>query len=465
MKRFFAFIAALLLCLLAGAAGAEHAPFFPAKGENGKWGYIDRQGRFVIPAQFDYAFEFRGNYAEVVLFPEDWTGSRNVYDGGHDGIIDRSGALVLPPEYNLIGEQDESWFGGRDTGIWCVLGTETEGFFDIPSGYFSGLKWHNVYQRGAKESRLIPVIDETYRAGSADLSTGELVIPCLYESVDPSSFAGGVAAVCPIPPETEDEPAEDEEETAYEFILIDETGAEIPLPEGIHAVRYEGAHENRVVVVDDHELYGYADAAGNLIIPPQFACAKAFEGGFAVVRFPEDDWGCVDPDGRVLVRGLAADHWDGPKFRNGMYTRRTAPQTFSVIDLQGKTVMTFSTDNLEALYPPNSRGLCLFAEATDSISGVDYGFVDLTGWIVVDAELGLDWFQEPSEGLLPVWRKADGIWMSGYMDESGQMVLPPVYDAADDFDNGLARVWIGNRCGYIDHDGQEVYFWNEEEEE
>ena len=45
------------------------------------------------------------------------------------------------------------------------------------------------------------------------------------------------------------------------YHLIDETGSIIPLPEGIHAVIYEGAFLNRVMVEDDSGRYGYADVA------------------------------------------------------------------------------------------------------------------------------------------------------------------------------------------------------------
>ena len=73
MKRLM-LVWVMILCLLPLSASAEQGlasgELFPAEGENGKWGYVNLEGSFVIPPEFDYSFGFRGNYAEVVVFPE-----------------------------------------------------------------------------------------------------------------------------------------------------------------------------------------------------------------------------------------------------------------------------------------------------------------------------------------------------------------------------------------------------------
>ena len=172
------------------------------------------------------------------------------------------------------------------------------GFFDIPSGCFSGFHWSDVWASWCSfDSRLIPVMDNEYRVGYADRSSGEMVIPCRYDSVDPSCFYGGVAAVCLIPDDEDEEKEED-------VVLIDETGREIPLPEGIHAIQYEGAFDDRVLVVNDEGLYGFADPQGNIVIEPQFIYAGHFYNGLAAVEFQAEDYGFIDTTGSVTERGL-----------------------------------------------------------------------------------------------------------------------------------------------------------------
>ena len=183
----------LLLLPLTAAAGEQ---LYPAMGDDGMYGYINADAEWIIAPQFDEAGAFRGDYAAAWVLPEG-ADPEEWYDLDCEGVIDRQGNWVLPPEYTLHAGQSGIWFGGKDTGIWLVTqwgsGNELEGFFDIPTGTFSGLKWYHVWH-WCSDSRLIPVEDaETMLAGYADRSTGELVIPCLYYSFDPASFNDGVA--------------------------------------------------------------------------------------------------------------------------------------------------------------------------------------------------------------------------------------------------------------------------------
>lgn len=57
-----------------------------------------------------------------------------------------------------------------------------------------------------------------------------------------------------------------------------------------------------------------------------------------------------------------------------------------------------------------------------------------------------------SEGLAMV--KQNDKW--GYIDSTGNAVIPPIYDWTSDFKDGLARVSLNRRVGYIDKTGKEV---------
>ena len=65
---------------------------------------------------------------------------------------------------------DGFYYGGRETGIWLIegkteLGAEwVDGFFDVQSGVYSGLKWRQV-RIWCSDSRLIPVADENWKWG------------------------------------------------------------------------------------------------------------------------------------------------------------------------------------------------------------------------------------------------------------------------------------------------------------
>ena len=82
MKRIFV-ILVLLLSMPLTALG-EGEGLFPAMGDKGLWGYINRQGEFVVDAQYELATPFYHGYAAVTCGDELW------------GIIDETGNYIFP---------------------------------------------------------------------------------------------------------------------------------------------------------------------------------------------------------------------------------------------------------------------------------------------------------------------------------------------------------------------------------
>ena len=446
---------AILLCMLMSltlpAFAAEN--LYPAKADNGLWGYINAEAEWIIAPQFDGASGFRGDYAAAWRIPDEaelaeWS-DYDWLDYDCMGVIDRAGNWVLAPEYSLCSGQSAEWFGGKDEGIWLVNQWESSdlsGFFDIPSGTFSGLKWYEVWH-WCSDSRLIPVIDgENYTSGYADRSTGEMVIPCQYNGWGPANFNDGVATVA-------GEDGEGNQTTPWQ--LINEQGETIPLPEG-----YESDYANdfscgRIAVVSPDGLWGYADREGKITIPAQFGYAYQFSEGFAEVTFLEGDQGYIDVDGNVLARGFANTF----SFRNGyaevwlsghnIYDKVTA-----WINTKGDIVPFMDHDR----FYPISEDRIWMRTAKDY--SAPYHLLDGEGNILTAEPVYLmemeSW--EFDEGLQAV-RNADGKW--GYIDLNGEVVIPFIYNAAYAFEGELAKVRLGDQVGYIDQAGHAVYMWDD----
>lgn len=80
-----------------------------------------------------------------------------------------------------------------------------------------------------------------------------------------------------------------------------------------------------------------------------------------------------------------------------------------------------------------------------------YGFIDREGKFVVPPR-----FEAASffwEGLAPV--RFNGRW--GYIDKSGALVIGYQFDAAGAFIQGLARVEVRGREAYIDKQGKFIW--------
>ena len=79
-----------------------------------------------------------------------------------------------------------------------------------------------------------------------------------------------------------------------------------------------------------------------------------------------------------------------------------------------------------------------------------YGFVDKSGNVVIPCIY--DDADSFSEGL--AWVKQNG--KTGYIDKSGNVVIPFIYDKGSSFHEGLARVYENGKYGFIDNSGNLV---------
>lgn len=91
---------------------------------------------------------------------------------------------------------------------------------------------------------------------------------------------------------------------------------------------------------------------------------------------------------------------------------------------------------------------------TCKIDDNNYYVIDLKSQAIVeDFEFVNPFF----DGLARVARKnSAGNWRYGYINQSGELIVPLKYEMASYFSEGRALVWSGNKCGYIDTKGSEV---------
>jgi hypothetical protein len=84
-----------------------------------------------------------------------------------------------------------------------------------------------------------------------------------------------------------------------------------------------------------------------------------------------------------------------------------------------------------------------------------YGFIDKTGLEMLNlSEHGIVFSSSFSNGLAVALCEPGG--KRGYIDKTGELVIPCKYDEAHDFHDGLAMVREGRTWGFIDKTGQMV---------
>jgi hypothetical protein len=348
--RSIVFIAFLIPSCPAGLAQSaeDRYPF----GRSDKVGFIDSQGREVIPERFS-------NAGDTAHFSD---GLAPVFEAGRgSGYIDPSGKFVIGPT------QVWGWGGPFHEGvaavlIWARNGVRGGAGWIDRSGkiIFSGMGMEGTYfseglmsMQGANGKRgfvdkyfqfvIQPQFDYVsefsggragvtinHKAGFIDRS-GRIVIPLKYDAVWP--FHDGLALVRNNIPNGTVRTVEGEgKDYRYQYGFVDRGGNEvIPLQfeeagyfsEGyamvvpanfklngiidklgrfVHLPEFESAgefHEGLAVACVKQKC-GYVDTSGAWVIPPSFISAREFWHGLASVAWKEGEYGYVDKTGKTV---------------------------------------------------------------------------------------------------------------------------------------------------------------------
>ena len=282
---------------------------------------------------------------------------------------------------------------------------------------------------------------------------------------------------------------------------IDVTGKELAPFQSITKLRREekvtklgisdGLQLIRVSKDYNHVTYGYEDLEGNRVIDAEFLDARPFYNGRAAVRKPNAGWSFIDKEGKEIE---PIEYIEVGVLSEGL---------LSVMNNKGK--WGYVNADFEPVLPFEYDGAGNFIDGYAVVMKIDkyqrwkYGVVDKTGKEVVPIEY--DVLQGFFEGLAQVQKDGklgyidlhnnevlplgmeynllnnfhDGravcgklnppdydfdSFKYGYIDKSGNEVIPRIYDDADDFSEGLAKVGVGEKdsrtYGLIDTAGNVV---------
>ena len=158
-----------------------------------------------------------------------------------------------------------------------------------------------------------------------------------------------------------------------------------------------------LAVILKNDKYGYIDEKGTIVISPKYEEARDFHDGIAVVCVGYELYGFIDKSGREI---MPCNLFEVRDFSEGLaIVRKEMGSQYSFYNTKGEK--EFTTE---------FRSCRSFKE----------------GIAVVGNEEG----------------------KMGFINHSGEMVIPYNYDYVDDFSEGLAIVMKEGKLGYIDKDGR-----------
>ena len=290
------------------------------------------------------------------------------------------------------------------------------------------------------------IVEKDGKSGFID-RTGKIVIPLQFDSAN--GFSEGLALVT----------------LKGKKLFIDTTGrvqfeAKYDVirnfAEGLCAVNIGEKRIANIGLISDPGKWGYIDKTGKLVIPMKFTHAENFSEGLAAIK-EGDNGAFIDHDMKKAFE-LPLDVTLG--FREGI-AGVLYRGTLAYFDKSGKKISPplgygpKSNSFSEGLVPVEIKGKT--------------GFMDRTGKIVIEPQ-----FEDAEnfvDGLAPVrvhseettWcpREASGSrkgftnkW--GYIDKTGKMVIPPQFESAEPFSEGLAAIQNCDEAFFIDKTGRKV---------
>ncbi len=216
------------------------------------------------------------------------------------------------------------------------------------------------------------------------------------------------------------------------------------------------------------KLWGYIDKQGRTALGPKWIAAQSFKEGLAGVCEEHGDCGYINKRGEWVIRGVRLiSHFSEGLAQEMVDGDSRYGYKLVFIDKTGQTVIKGPfeeawdfKDGVAAVkvndqikyIDKTGREVQKIEKLTSFTHKGLFGFKDQTGKVVVPPQLELMF--EFSEGLAPV--RIRGRW--GYIDETGRMVIKPRFYEAYEFDGGIAMVMpVYGRMGYIDKTGR--YVW------
>lgn len=254
--------------------------------DNGRYGYIDRNGFVIIKPQYEEAYYYNGGLARVRV--------HNKY-----GFIDKAGNFAVQPKFDdaadfaegmaLVGINNKYGFINTKGEVAIPLEYDSaSSFSEGLAGFYSDGKWGYMNNRG------------------------DVIIQPRYENAGP--FVEGMAAVS--------------EDGLYGF--INNMGEYAIKPHFAFVYNFsEGMAEIAV-----NNRYGFIDVKGNVVIPPKFEGSQEFRDGRAAVML-DGKWGFIDKKSRFIVEPV---YKTADSFSEGLAAVNDG-KAWGYIDRQGVVVL------------------------------------------------------------------------------------------------------------------------------
>jgi len=362
---------------------------------NGKYNYIDKSGKILSADNYDSAGSFSDGMAWVRI-------------GDKYGYINKSGDIVIPIDYDCYFEDGSSYAIIPDfsEGLAAISINGKCGFIDKTGKLVIPAEYHGNFWRG-EWTDYIPMFNDGLARVLKDIENdiyngygygyinkaGEIVVPFEYRGLGHNrtgAFCGGLAKAYPYP----------------------------------------------------NGQAGFIDQNGNIVAPFIYDTVSDFNGTLAYVQnYADNQKGAyIDRTGKVVTPfEYEADGWSMHYYWKSSEGITVAKRDgrMGCLDEKGNIAVPFEFDTIT----PFSDGLAYVTSGANN-----HGYVDKTGKFIVKYGDFTYMANSFSSGL--AWVEKSGKY--GYIDTTGELVVPCVYDEVKDFKESLAVARKGDKWAILE---------------
>jgi hypothetical protein len=347
-------------------------------------------------------------------------GVAKISKDGYYGIINESGNYILPAIYDEIFLTNEGVFAKKemDKFVFNYDGsTNCNTFFGVNANKdsyqeYPAYKTLNIDIYGKQFSEGLFISEKQYNSETnryqltySDELGNRVITGKQYFSG--RVFSEGLAAV-----------------SYFKYWgFIDKTGKEVISPKYDYETYFRGGVAN----VSKNNLFGLIDSRENIIIPFEYDHMYPPSDGTVAVK-KGDKFGYFDVKGKQIIDFI---YDDALSFNDGYAQVRQNGKWFS-INKKGEISDYYQF--------PFEQGYRFMDYNCNKV------YEDKSGNIIFKNTLNIQRFKE---GFSVIQEKGK----FGFADRVGNITIKPIYDSAEDFKDGFARVRTGNEDFYIDKKG------------
>ncbi|TDQ25483.1 WG repeat-containing protein [Tenacibaculum caenipelagi] len=243
-----------------------NSDLFAFKNSDNKYGYLDKKGKEVIKANFDFANQFINDFAVIIKDRK-------------KGIINKKGEIIIDPIYNDIHLYSPFTFTDVTESSFTFLDSEESFFYTEKDGKYGLLDnqlktiLQPTYDKIGAFTEGVALVSNNNKYGFID-KKGKIVIPIIYDKA--SYFSEGLA---PVNKDRKWGFINKNNETIIDFKF---SGHVNPFYEGL--ARYceycQKCYSDQYYSVKN---CGFINKKGEIIIKPIYKSAKNFKNGISIV--------------------------------------------------------------------------------------------------------------------------------------------------------------------------------------